>query len=192
MRSDGLLGLVLCGGESRRMGQDKGLLLKEDTPWARQMGNKLQALQLPVMYSINPSQQAAYSAILPADLLIVDALELAGPLNGLLSAHRRYPGKDLLLLACDMPDLDHPTIEKLIRTYGSRQGAAPAEFFVYHDGPFAQPFCAIYTAAGLAAVYSLALQQALPDRSLQSILRNGKTWWIGIDRPEAFRNYNSL
>ena len=36
-----LMGLVLCGGESRRMERDKGLLLHDGVPWALYAGRKL-------------------------------------------------------------------------------------------------------------------------------------------------------
>src|SRR5215472_5246904 len=91
-----LLGVVLCGGESRRMGRDKGLLLKDGVPWAKYVGQRLFGCT-EVFYSINSRQREAYSELFPANRLIVDALDIPGPLNGLLSAHRLMPGPDILL-----------------------------------------------------------------------------------------------
>jgi len=202
MTPEHLIGLVLCGGGSRRMGRDKGLLLKDtggehphEIPWAVYMGNKLKDWQIPLYYSINATQVASYSTFLSPDEWIIDSLDLPGPLNGLLSAHKKYPSKDLLLLACDMPDLDKDTLQKLIDVYNAQvSGQIPSgpQFFVYEDSSFAQPFCAIYTAAGLAPLYAQAQQGLLSDFRLQSIFRNRRTLRIAIDRPEAFKNYNTL
>jgi molybdenum cofactor guanylyltransferase len=206
---DDLLAVVLCGGESKRMGRDKGLLLKGTIPWAQYIAAKLNPFQVPVVFSINSGQREAYSAVVPAEQLIPDSLSVPGPLKGLLSVHARFPSKDLFLLACDMLDLDGPTLSKMIAIYD--EDSQPTfwqsddgkkndhddprkkhDFFVYRQEQFIQPFCGIYTSRGLAPAYELALKNELPDFSLQSLLKKGKTKRMEIGREEAFRNYNSL
>ncbi len=194
-----LLGVVLCGGESRRMGCDKGLLQTDGVPWAIRMGEKLIPWSIPVVYSINTKQLDAYSAILSPEVLITDTLGLPGPLNGLFSIHERNPGRDLLLLACDMQDIDEATIGKLIDLYlagrntpissGSREDGSA--FYIYRDDHFLQPFCGIYTAAALEPVHRLARAGGLKDFSLQALLRTGKTCVLDMTDPYAFRNYNT-
>src|SRR5258708_74381 len=118
---ENLCGIILCGGESRRMGRDKGSLPIGQTTWARHMGDKLGFLRIPVFYSINEFQWTDYAAYIPPDRLVIDAtehaVEVRGPLKGLISAHQKCPGKDLLLIACDMLDLDRQTLEKLVDAY---------------------------------------------------------------------------
>lgn len=182
-----LLGVVLCGGGSRRMGRDKGLLEMDSVPWAVRMAEKLGPWRLRVMFSVRPGQTPAYRAAIPEGEFVEDRLDLGGPLNGLLSVHEFFPEKDILLLACDMLDLDEATIRELIGIY--RPGGSE-EFYVYQEGAFAQPFCGIYTAAGLARVYRSVREDGLDDLSLQSIIRKGKTRRLKISRMEAFANYN--
>jgi molybdopterin-guanine dinucleotide biosynthesis protein A len=184
-----LLGVVLCGGESRRMGRDKGLLEKDGVPWAQYIAEKFAPFDLPVIFSVRPGQTPAYRAAIPEGDFLEDRLNLGGPLNGLLSAHELFPGKDMLLLACDMLDLDEVTIRDLIGIYRS---GGHEEFYVYREGVFAQPFCGIYTAGGLARVYRSIREVGLDDVSLQSIIRKGKTRSLPIVKREAFANYNSL
>lgn len=180
---DNLLGLVLCGGESRRMGRDKGLLLKDGTSWARHMGQKLSPWAIPVVYSINASQRAAYSAILPPEQLIIDTRNLPGPLNGLFTTHRHFPHHDIFLLACDMLDMDESTLQTALACYEKEKGQ---EFFVYEEDGWLQPFGGIYTAAGLDRVGAPA------DGSLQALLKAGQTRRLHPVNPAAFANYNSL
>lgn len=178
-----LLGLVLCGGESRRMGQDKGLMVKDGVPWALHMGEKLSRLSIPVVYSVNAGQRARYGAVIPGEQLVFDALELPGPLNGLFTTHRRYPDHDILLLACDMLDMDEATLDKLISCY---HGDGEYDFYAYEEGAWLQPFGAIYTATGLDRVGAPA------DGRLQSLLRSARTKRLVATRGEAFNNYNTL
>jgi len=174
------MGVILCGGESRRMGQDKGLILKKGTPWARHMADKLMPYGLPVVFSVNASHLNAYAAALPEARLVVDSVAADGPLKGLLSVHEQFPDKDLLLLACDMLDMDTVTLNPLIDAW--REGGY--ELYAYRQEAFFQPLCGIYTAAGLARAHTAA--------SMQQLLRQGKTKSLVMVNNEAFRNYNFL
>jgi molybdopterin-guanine dinucleotide biosynthesis protein A len=166
------------------MGSDKGLLRKGDQPWALYMGQKLKRWGIPAFYSIHQRQEAAYSPIIPAGYLIRDTLDLPGPLNGLFSVHQCMPNADILLLACDMLDLDEKTIEGLLSAWQVPDESA--DFFAYGDARLWQPLCSIYTARGLDKANTAR------DQSLQSILRSGKTQSLPITDPAVFANYNSL
>lgn len=178
-----LLGVVLSGGESRRMGRDKGLILSANgRPWALIMGDKLRNCGLPVVYSINKTQLPAYSVLFPAESLVVDAEEQQGPLNGLFSVHLRFPGLDLLLLACDMQDLDAATLEKLITAWRTE----PAAGYAFETEGVLQPFCAIYGAQLLARG-----NVSMSGNGPQALLRTGTVRRLQ-GRVGAFRNYNTI
>jgi len=162
------------------MGRDKGLLLKDGIPWARHMADKLTPFQIPVVFSVNALQLDAYSAFVPAAAMVTDNAAVSGPLKGLLSVHAQFPHKDLLLLACDMLDVDMPAIDHLIASYS----AGGYELYAYRESDLFQPFCAVYTAAGV--------EHGMQEPSLQRMLRQGKTKSLAILRSEAFRNYNTL
>lgn len=184
-----LIGVVLCGGESKRMGKDKGLLLKDDKPWAVLIAEKLRSTGLDVAVSINKKQQKAYSAIFPETPLIIDQLPIEGPLDGLLSIHRSFPDKDILLMACDLIDMDEKTLQILINSYSTNR---EHEYYVYQHSGFTQPFCAIYTAKGLTIVYKAFEENQLKKYSLHNRFESGDTLYLPVENEAVFKNYNKL
>jgi len=183
-----LLGVILSGGESKRMGSDKGLLPMANTIRAKYVADKFSVFNLPVVYSINHTQVNRYQAYIPKDSLIIDTVDVHGPLKGLLSVHKKYPDKDLLMLACDMLDVDGFTIQTIIETYMQN---SDHDFYVYQDVEYAQPFCGIYTSAGLHKVLNKACAHTSHNYSLQEVLNHAKTFRLPIHKIEAFKNYNS-
>ena len=184
---DKLLGVILCGGESKRMGSDKGLLEKNGQAWVKIIAEKLVSLKIPVVVSINEQQSESYSRLFSPNQLIVDNIDIRGPLKGLLSAHQVYPNKDILLMACDIIDMDNGTLTHLIDQYNSHD----FEFFVYQEN-YAEPFCAIYTSQGLKPILEKARDHSLSTFSFQTILEKGKTLRIPIITKSSFRNYNTI
>jgi len=182
-----ILGVVLCGGLSKRMGSDKGLLPLGDTIWAKYGAAKLTALNIPVVFSINPTQQDAYAHYISTDKLVVDSTHISGPLNGLLSVHKKFPEQHLLLLACDMLEMDTATITQVMAVYQQQPGY---DFYVYQDAEYAQPFCGIYTSNALAAILLKAENNQLEKFSMQYLLNGAHTKRITIEKQAAFSNCN--
>ena len=183
-----ILGVILCGGESKRMGRDKGLISIKDTIQAKFMADKLAFLQVHVVFSINENQFNNYCLHVLPDDLIVDDHELKGPARGLLTVHKRCPDKDLLLLACDMLEMDSGTIQNLIDVYNIEKGY---HYYVYQDEKYAQPFCGIYTAEGINRLDVNIFSQPLKNISMQYILNSGVTRRMAINNKKVFTNYNA-
>jgi molybdopterin-guanine dinucleotide biosynthesis protein A len=187
-----MLGVVLCGGESKRMGSDKALLQKNATTWAELTFNTLSALNIPVVLSVNIHQLSFYSSIFPTHKMIVDdaALAIGGPLHGLLTVHQQYPSDDIILLACDMPTMHIEVVKKLVETL-QLNPTREAIFFTNNHQP--EPLCAIYTAKGLAKILALYNANKLPKHSMKYVLEQLAT--ITLTMPTNwsayFKNYNA-
>ena len=134
-----LFGLVLAGGRSTRMGKDKAALayhgasqldwaLKPVTPFVERAFISVRADQTGDPVRARHEQ-------------IVDAQEGLGPIAGILAAQARHPNVAWLVLACDLPFLDAPTLEYLTRA--RRPASLATAFRSSHDG-LPEPLCAIY------------------------------------------------
>ena len=182
-----LLAVVLCGGESKRMGSDKGLLQLNGKTWAEHVVQQLKEEGLRVVISINETQQESYSKIFKKEELVVDQLPMHGPLNGLLTAHQQNLQKDILLIACDLIDMDKSILEELINSYEKNE----ADYFAYEENNFFQPLCAIYTSTGLQSLLHRVMSGSLPNYSFQYILNNSNTHRLYSSFKKAFANHNT-
>lgn len=137
-----LHGLVLAGGESRRMGSDKALLSRGGETQLEHAVRLLSGVTDKVWVSARAEQAAgAERARFP---LITDRYAGLGPLAGILSAMDQDPGAAWLVLACDLPNVDASTLAALV---ASRAAAQPfTAFSSSHDG-LPEPLCAIYEPA---------------------------------------------
>lgn len=185
-----LLGVVLCGGQSTRMGTDKGLMSIEDTQWAKHTANIMEELGIPVVLSINGSQRKNYTMLFPSEQCIADHnIHARGPLQGLLSIHQEYPTQDILLMACDMIDMDKLTLCHLINKY---QSEPTFDFYVYQHKEHLEPFCGIYTSRGLLVIMNKINDNGLMNFSFQDILGKGNTKKIRSTDIKPFKNYNKI
>jgi molybdopterin-guanine dinucleotide biosynthesis protein A len=187
-----MLGAVLCGGQSTRMGSDKGLLKLHANTWAQTAIDKLNELELPVVISVNKEQYAGYSAIFPATQLITDndSIQIKGPLGGVMSVHIEHPNEDILLLACDMPLLETELIRELLTQYHLH----PAhDALVYANDGEPEPLCGIYKAQGLSHIFQLYQNKQLQKHSMKYMLEHISTLTIPIpaDKKKCFRNFNA-
>lgn len=186
-----MLGVVLCGGQSSRMGSDKGLLVLNDKTWTQKAIDTLSNFQIPIIISVNKNQYHDYSLIFRLNTLIADdpSLQLHGPLYGLLSVHLKYPEEDLLILACDMPLIDTELIKELVTKYSTET----ADAFIYTNDGEPEPMPGIYRSKGLAYVHQLYRNNQLPGYSMKYMLEHISTSIIPLpaDKKNYFRNFNT-
>jgi molybdopterin-guanine dinucleotide biosynthesis protein A len=176
-----LFGLVLAGGESRRMGRDKGGLIVQGEPQVRRAWRLLNGLCVRAYISARAEQvdveadaEAAAYRGLP---LILDERRGIGPAAGLLAAWAAHPDVAWLVLATDMPLVDAGLVADLIRR---RDPDRVATCFRQADG-LLQPLCAIWEPRANAL---LAERIARGEASLRRLLESVPILEIDPAAPE--------
>ena len=187
-----MLGIILCGGQSSRMGSDKGLLVHEAKTWAQTALDKLSALNIPIKLSVNDKQQGDYAKVFAPEMLIVDdaSLSVKGPLLGVLSAHIQNPGNDLFLLACDLPLMESNLLKELFALYTQSK---KYDVYIFTDNRESEPLCGIYTSKALKKIIALQQANKLAKYSMKFILSQLVVCEIALydNQKVYFRNFNA-
>lgn len=115
---DGIKGLIYTGGESSRMGLDKGGLYYYGIPQREYLAGLVSKFIGVTFLSCHPARvpQSEYSTIL-------DVYDHMGPMGGLLSAFLQDPDSAWLTVPCDMPLVDVGVIEELLMARDSEHMA---------------------------------------------------------------------
>ena len=176
-------GLVLSGGKSKRMGQDKALLERDGQSQLAFMMSLLEPLVERVFVSTRAEQKDESERRQFAQ--IVDQYDDMGPLAGILSALDAYPNADWLVVACDLPNIGVETIRHLL---ASRSVDHPFTAYVSsHDG-LPEPLCAIYRSGSADTI------RAFSDDSIncpRKILIRSDTHLIEQLDPASLNNINT-
>ena len=189
MKADGasLHALLLAGGHSRRMGQNKAKLLYQGKTQLARTIELLQQLDIPQSLSLRQDQSLPEEAR-GAGIEVIrdrDDLQNVGPLGGILSAFAEKSTAPLLVLACDLPFLDTQTIEHLLANRSQNQLATA--YRSNHDG-LPEPLCAIWEPHGQDF-----LKQKFDKniRCPRKILIQGDTNLLNLPSPDALDNINT-
>ena len=155
-----LYGLVLAGGASKRMNRDKAALEYHGRPQLECAYELLTRYCERTFVSVRLDQvrdplRARYPQI-------VDTMHDAGPMAGIAAAQEAHPRAAWLVLACDLPFVSSPAIERLV---AARNGAAPVAYRSSHDR-LPEPLCAIYEPGTQHAVLDAIAHGRLCPRKL--------------------------
>lgn len=151
-RLPGILGLVLAGGESSRMGRDKASLELGGATLAESAARRLAAVCPEVALADRGR------GLIPGLPSLADGPG-RGPAAGLLGAARAFPGRPLLALACDLPRVPVPLLAALAGEAGA-DWALPR----WERGP--EPLCALWGPRALAALEARVVRGMYALRSL--------------------------
>ena len=182
-RGEAMYGLVLAGGESRRMGRDKALLSRNGQSQLRRSMALLERHADRAFVSARPEQaeepeRARFEQI-------ADRYTGIGPLAGIISALEAYPDASWLVLACDLPNVDDRTLEFLLR---SRAVDKPFTAFRSSSDGLPEPLCAIYRPESLPVLKDFAAAGIVCPRK---ILIRSDTLLLDQPDPEALDNVNT-
>ena len=174
-----LKGLVLVGGKSRRMGQDKASMKYTNKSMARQTYDLLKTQCDEVYLSVRDEQQE-----LPDDCknldLIYDQLLDQGPTGGILSAFNKDSASAWLVAGCDLPLLKQEAIDDLC---ARRNPFKYATCFSSKSDQMPEPLFAIYEPKAKNRLFQfLAINRTCPRKVLLNssieLLHQGEENWL--------------
>ena len=175
--------IILAGGKSTRMKEDKGLVYFK--------GNMLVEYVLAAAGKVTDhiiiiTSNPAYGRFgFPC---IEDELKDRGPLGGIYTGLNHSSSRKNLLLGCDMPFLSEKILTELIMNCGEED-----VLLTEHQGK-AEPLCSVYDRSAMAHIRRLIDQDQL---KITDAIAGLKTRVVSFDRNEWFRgnefaNINSI
>ncbi|MEL6866163.1 MAG: NTP transferase domain-containing protein [Bacteroidota bacterium] len=175
-----LSGLVLAGGKSQRMGQDKGLIKYHGKAQRAHLFDLLDPYCESTYYSCRPDQRQEF-ADLPH---ITDSFSGLGPYGAILSAFREQPDHAWLIVAVDLPFVDQQALQQLT---DQRDTSKVATAFHNPATQFPDPLITIWEPRS----YPLLLQFLAQGYSCpRKVLINSEIQLIEAPQAEVLMNVN--
>ncbi|MBK1834630.1 NTP transferase domain-containing protein [Roseibacillus ishigakijimensis] len=171
--------LVLVGGKSRRMGQDKAQLEFEGKTLLERLLAVLAPRVPEIFLSVAQEEQRSFQRP-----VIRDLTSNPGPLGGLEAAFAHDPKSAWLVLACDLPLFDDPTLAALL---AHADASAMASCFLSRLDGRPEPLCTLYQPeAGVKLTEYLAQGGRCARKFLESLKPQG----LALPNPLALDNAN--
>lgn len=160
-------GIVLAGGASRRMGQNKAELILNGKTLLQHQVDKLRKLGIKdIMLS------GAWCPALSGTRVIPDEFPGKGPLAGLHACLKAAQNPACLVLSVDVPLVPISALACLCRTH--REGVT-----VLCHGEREEPLIAIYDRSAAAPIYVMLEQGSYAVRSLKSTVSWNRFYYLG-------------
>ncbi len=177
-------GLVLTGGKSTRMKNDKALLRFHSKPQTLHAFELLSKFCSKVFIS---ARKQPADKIMQQLACIYDLEQLSdcGPLSGILTAMTKFPKVAWLVLACDLPFVDELTLKHLLRY---RDVGKIATAYRSHLDDLPEPLCAIYEPKARQCLQNFFDKRVICPRK---ILINTRPRLLKLKKPNALDNVNT-
>jgi molybdopterin-guanine dinucleotide biosynthesis protein MobB len=177
-------GLVLSGGKSIRMNEDKGALTYHNGENQVERTKKLLDNYCDEVYVSCRADQTS-SDHLKGHNLLIDAFPSVGPTTGIISAQYENQSIAWLVVACDLPYLTEETIANLI---AKRNPFKLATAYHNKDKNWPEPLCTIYEPKS----YQKLLQYFSANKPCpRKVLFNSNIESIELIDHKALRNINT-
>ena len=180
--SNPITAIILAGGQSRRMGRDKGLVMLNGKPMVQHVLDKAQSITDNAMIITNQPGYEHFGVPTYSDLI-----EDKGPLGGIYTGLHYTQTEYNLVLSCDIPLVPVSFLKRLVSYRGENQAWVPVQ------GQHFQPLCAIYKKE---IVPQIKLSVKAGQLSMHKFLETINTAFIdmsdvGVEYKNGFANLNS-
>lgn len=175
-----LNGLVLAGGYSTRLGEDKGLIEYYDRPHRDYLLQLIRPFTACTWISLRRGQTP--DSRFP---VLYDTFCDMGPFSGVLTAVHYNTSCAWLAIACDFPLMDAEAVRELVE---SRDPESVATCFLEPETGLPEPLLTIWEPAGGKILRDMF---ALGQTSMMEILKTRKVRLVTPSRPEVLWNANT-
>ena len=182
-----LKGLILGGGQSKRMGRDKASIIYHGKPQILHTWELLRSVGVEAFVSCRADQAESENfKDLPQ---IHDRFLDFGPMGGILSALLLHRDSAFLVLACDLPFLDAESLSTLI---ASRNPSKIATAYLSPEG-LPEPLCAIYEPTAYPALLQFigkgihCPRKSLINSDIEGVVPENVHALANINRPEEYQ-----
>jgi len=172
-----LTAIILAGGKSSRMGQDKGLIFYHEKRLVEYAVSACKELTSKILISTNNSE---YS-FLPYKL-IPDNYKNLGPIGGIHAALKVSSTEDNLFCPCDMPGISSVILQKIVAESKGKMAtvAADSQGKVF-------PVLGCYKKSALPLIEA---QIKKGDYKLQHLLKELNAKKVAVENAQALSNMN--
>ena len=183
--------IILCGGQSRRMGQDKGSMIIKDKPMIKYILSTLNNEIDEAVIVLNNSERIdRYKEFInPNDYtykikFVEDKIKNKGPISGILTGLENITTEYAIVFPCDNPFISKNTIQTLFGEITENlQAVVP-----YHDPEnklkTSEPLHSIYNKNIIPIINELILKDSL---HIKGIIEKIETKYVLIDNKKNIK-----
>lgn len=132
--------LILAGGKSNRLKEDKAFLLLNEKPLVTHVFNVMKEIFSDIVIVVkNTRQRKKLERIIDGVRIIEDKNKIYSPLSGIKEGIKHVKNGYVFVVACDMPFIHKEIVLKLISEIDKMDCVVP----VWNDGRY-EPLCTIY------------------------------------------------
>lgn len=172
-----ITGIILAGGKSSRMGQDKGLLLLDQKPFVQYSIDALRPLVSEILIVTDNPLYDAFNC-----KRVSDITKNAGPIAGIYSGLQASSTGLNLILSCDIPLISPKILRKLIDSYDNS-----AEIIQIESNGKTMPLIALYKTQ-VKTTFNQLLQAN--ERRLRMAVKACKTKNVVLEKENALFTTN--
>ncbi len=170
--------VILAGGASSRMGQDKSLMLVDGKPLIQRVWEQLSGRFGDILISTNERKKYAFLEA----RCVPDLVPGSGPLMGIRTAVEAARHDRIFVTACDIPVMDDDTVEKMLVLAEDFDCVVPRSR-VGHE-----PLFAVYRKSAIPAMCDV-LDSG--ERRISAVFPRVRTHAFDLGPAEWYRNLNT-
>ncbi len=178
--------IILAGGDSRRIGKDKGMLPIKGQPIIKHILEQLRPYFTKILISSNDSSRYDF----PGVEVVADRTAGCGPLMGIASALRVSASELNFVIACDIPEVDMELVRMMVRQGRDFDAVVPV------TGPSRyEPVFAVYNKGLLGAMEATLasgnnrIMEAVKHASVKYVDLMGGGKFGNINTAEDYRQF---